>query len=83
MLNLKAIEQLAERIGALLPADASIIQDEFKSNVKAAITSVLTRMDLVTRDEFDAQTVLLKRTREKLDQLEAEIAALQSQPKSN
>lgn len=78
MLDLKAIENLAERIGALLPADASVLQDEFKTNVRAVITTVLSRMDLVTRDEFDAQALMLRRTREKLERLEVQVAALEA-----
>ncbi len=77
MLDLKTIENLAERIGALLPADVSVLQDEFKTNVRAIVATVLNRMDLVTRDEFDAQALMLRRTREKLDRLEAHIATLE------
>ena len=41
------------------------------------VTSVLTKLDLVTRDEFDAQVAVLERTRSKLEQLEKVVAELE------
>lgn len=77
MLDMKTIEQLADRIGSLLPADARVLRDEFRANVRGLLETVLSRMDLVTREEFDAQRALLERTREKLDRLERELTALE------
>ena len=45
-------------------------------NAKSLLQSALTRLDVVSREEFDAQTAVLKRTRERLEALEAQIAAL-------
>lgn len=78
MIDLKTIENITERISALLPADLSALQGEFKGNVKALLEASLARMDLVTREDFDAQSTLLRRTREKLDRLEAQLAELES-----
>lgn len=47
------------------------------SQIRAVIDSALRKLNLVTREEFDAQTVVLLRTREKLDTLEAKLAALE------
>lgn len=44
----------------------------------AVIASVLRKMQIVTRDEFDAQAAVLLRTRQKLEQLEQQVAALES-----
>jgi BMFP domain-containing protein YqiC len=46
------------------------------------LQSGLERMDLVTREEFDLQTAVLERTREKLDQLEARLAELEGTQES-
>lgn len=81
MLDLKAIEQLAEKLGRLLPPDASVLQDEVKTNLRAALGTVLGRMELVTREEFDAQALMLRRTREKLERLEAVVAELEASSK--
>lgn len=78
MIDLKTIESMSERIGALLPADLGALRAEFKTNVKAVLEASLTRMDVVTREEFDAQSALLRRTREKLDMLEKQLAAMES-----
>ena len=79
MLDLKNIEAIAERIAGLLPEDARVLRDEFKSNIRPLLEAALNRMDLVTRDEFDAQTRVLERTRTKLEQLERELGRLESQ----
>lgn len=47
------------------------------SQIRAIIDSALRKLNLVTREEFDAQTVVLLRTREKLDALEVKLAALE------
>ncbi len=77
VIDLKMIEGISERIGALLPADLGALRSEFKTNVKALLEASLTRMDVVTREEFDAQSALLRRTREKLDKLEKLLAELE------
>jgi len=45
-------------------------------NAKSVLQSALSRLDVVSREEFDAQTAVLQRTRERLEALEAQIAAL-------
>lgn len=73
-MNAKLIDDLNERINALLRntplADA-------QKNMKAMLTQAFTKMDLVTREEFDIQIQVLARTREKLAALEARLAALE------
>lgn len=49
-----------------------------KRELHLALQSVLSRMDLVTREEFDAQQAVLLRTREKLEQLEQQLAEIES-----
>jgi BMFP domain-containing protein YqiC len=74
MFDLSKIEALAERISALLPAEPRLVREEFKSSVKPLLEAMLGRMNLVTRDEFDAQALVLRRTRSKLDALEQQLA---------
>jgi len=77
MIDLKSIEGLAERIASVLPEDARVLRDEFKSNLRPVLESLLARLELVTREEFDAQTRVLERTRAKLDALERELERLE------
>jgi BMFP domain-containing protein YqiC len=49
-----------------------------QQQIKQMLQSSFSKLDLVTRDEFDAQAAVLSRTREKLEQLEAQVAALEA-----
>ena len=77
MIQLRKIEQAAERIVALLPGDAGLLREDLKQALKPLIESVLSRMDLVTREEFEAQSLVLLRTREKLETLAEKLTELE------
>ncbi|MEM7466272.1 MAG: accessory factor UbiK family protein [Pseudomonadota bacterium] len=70
------MEHLLESVLRALPSDGRAIRKEVKENVRLALESALARMNIVTREEFDAQTALLQRTRMKLAELEAELEKL-------
>jgi BMFP domain-containing protein YqiC len=53
-------------------------QEMLQQQIKQMLQSSFSKLDLVTRDEFDAQAAVLSRTREKLEQLEAQVAALEA-----
>ena len=63
-------DDLAKKITGLLPGSVLQLQQDLESNIKAVLQSSLSKMNLVTREEFDVQQALLQRTREKLDNLE-------------
>ena len=63
-------DDLAKKITGLLPSSVLQLQQDMESNIKALLQSSLSKMNLVTREEFDVQEALLQRTREKLDKLE-------------
>lgn len=77
VIDLRNVEAFAERIAALLPADPRGMRDEFKNTVKPLIEATLNRMDVVTREEFEAQTLVLRKTREKLEVLERALAEIE------
>ncbi len=70
------LEELTRRISSLIPGDVKHIQDDVESNVRSLLQSTLKKMNLVTREEFDVQTAVLQRTREKLEQLEKQVEQL-------
>ena len=74
MMNTRLIDDISERIDAFLRNTPAA---DIQKNLKAALTQAFTRMDLVTREEFDIQSQVLARTREKLMQLEARVADLE------
>lgn len=75
MLNSKTLDELAARIGRAFEASPA---KDIEKNVKAMLQSGLTRLDLVTRQEFDIQAEVLRKTREKVERLEARVADLES-----
>ncbi len=71
------LDELAKRLLESLPAGVRTLQRDLETNFRAVLRANLARLDLVTRDEFDAQTRVLERTRAKLETLEAQVAALE------
>jgi len=72
------LEALARRIARLAPPGADVLREDFERNVHALLRSALGRLDLVTREEFDAQARVLARARERLEALERRVAALEA-----
>ncbi len=83
MLNPKIIEDLAEKLTQSIPPGAKAFQKDIESNFKQAMQSVISRLDLVTREEFDIQTKVLARTREKIEQLEKTLEAMANKQELN
>ncbi len=77
MVTRDSLNELTKKITALLPENVQQMQDDLETNIHALLQNALSRMNLVTREEFDVQTALLQRTREKLSQMEARVAELE------
>jgi BMFP domain-containing protein YqiC len=71
------LKDLIERLCNALPGNLDLLKSDFKKNVQAILTNAFAQLDIVTREEFDAQTKVLARTRKKITELEAQIAALE------
>ena len=71
-----ALENLTKRISSLFPGGVKHIQKDIENNVRSLLQSTLTKMNLVTREEFDVQSAVLQRTREKLEELEKIVSQL-------
>ena len=78
MIDLKAIDDLARRVSALVPPGMKEAGAEFEHNLKATLQAGLAKLDLVTREEFEVQRAVLLRTREKLDALERTLEVLEA-----
>jgi BMFP domain-containing protein YqiC len=74
MIDPKTIEEIGAKMSALL---ASSPAKDIERNAKAVMSGMFSKLDLVTREEFDIQAQVLARTREKLKQLEARVEALE------
>lgn len=77
MLDPKKLEEIAKNISDAIPPGLKSMADEVESKVKQNLQSQLSKLDFVTREEFDIQSQVLIRTREKIEALEARIAALE------
>ncbi|PID42499.1 MAG: hypothetical protein CSB48_09740 [Proteobacteria bacterium] len=71
------LNNLHQQFGQLLPDVAKQAQEDVQENLKVAVSSVLGKLDLVTREEFDIQQEVLKKTREKVEALEKRVAELE------
>jgi BMFP domain-containing protein YqiC len=78
MLDPKKLEEIAKNISDAIPPGVKNMAGEAESRVKQVLQTQLSKLDLVTREEFDVQSQVLIRTREKLEALEARISALES-----
>lgn len=81
MLDPKKLEELAKQISEAVPPGVRNMAGEAEMKIKQVLQAQLAKLDLVTREEFDIQSQVLIRTREKLEAMEARIAALESKNK--
>lgn len=70
-------DKLSEKLGEALPAGLKDIKEDAKKNFKAVLESTFAKMNLVTREEFDAQTAVLARAREQIQMLEQQLHELE------
>ena len=77
MLDSKFIDDLARQISKSIPSGVKGLQSDIEKNVHTLLQSALGKLDLVTREDFDAQSAVLRRTREKLEELERTITELE------
>lgn len=77
------LNTIHEQVSQFLPDAGKAAQEELSSNLKLLVTSIISKLDLVSREEFEAQQLVLERTREKLEKLEKDFADLEQQLGSN
>lgn len=78
-INPAHLDEAVQKIKDLLPNDTSQIKSEGEKKLKLALEGVLQKLEMVSREEYDVQTEVLRRTRERLEQLEQRIAVLEKQ----
>ena len=71
-------DDIARRLSGAMPASARAAQDDLEKNLRAAAQAVFSRLDLVTREEFDVQRKVLARSRAKIELLEKQVAELEA-----
>jgi ubiquinone biosynthesis accessory factor UbiK len=68
------IDEIARRLLESVPPGLRAMQRDLESNFRAVLRASLSKLDLVSRDEFDAQVRVLERTRARLEELERRLA---------
>lgn len=79
MLNKNVIDEINAKVGEILQNSPA---KDIEKNIRVMLSGAFSRLDLVTRDEFDIQQQVLQRTREKLTELEDKVAALEARLES-
>ncbi|MFM8233238.1 MAG: accessory factor UbiK family protein [Candidatus Methylopumilus sp.] len=78
MLNNEKINEISNKIRKIVK-DSPL--PDIEKNIDALLKSMFTKMELVTREEFDIQTEVLKRTRQKLEELEKKLSEIEARKK--
>jgi BMFP domain-containing protein YqiC len=83
MINTHILNEITQRIADSLPTSLHTLNENFQKNLRAIVTSVFEKFDLVTREEFEAHLRVLHRSLQKLEILEQKIAQFECESKQN
>ncbi|MBM3360891.1 MAG: accessory factor UbiK family protein [Betaproteobacteria bacterium] len=78
MLNNEKLKEMSNKIREIVK-DSPL--PDLEKNIDALLKGMFTKMELVTREEFDVQTEVLKRTRQKLEELEKKLSEIEARKK--
>lgn len=81
MFDPKKLDELAQKLSEAIPENLKETKQELEKNFRGILQSTFSKLDLVTREEFDAQKGVLLRTREKLEKLEKMVNELEEKKK--
>ena len=74
MVDKETIQEISQKIKNII-SDSPI--NDIEDSINALLKGIFTKMDLITREEFDVQTGVLKKTREKLEKLEEQLTKIE------
>jgi ubiquinone biosynthesis accessory factor UbiK len=77
-LNSSGLDDLARRLADSVPESLRGFGRDLEGNFKAVLQAQLSKLDLVTRQEFDVQAAILERTRLKLADLELRLRQVEA-----
>ena len=76
MMDKQLFQRFLEQFDSLFSPAENTLASEVRQQIHSAMMMAFSRLDLVTREEFDAQNAVLMRSREKIDQLEQQLATI-------
>lgn len=74
----QSIDQLAQKLAEAVPQGLKSVGNDLEKNFRALLNSGISKLDLVSREEFDVQQAVLARTREILEKLEQRLQSLEA-----
>lgn len=77
------IESILSEVSKALPEDFQYVKQDIENNLRATLNATFSKMELVTREEFDIQSALLQRTRTQLEELKTKLSELERQIKQD
>ncbi len=77
-LDPKILDDLAKKLADAVPAGLRDLQTDAERNFRAVLQSAFAKLELVNREEFDVQSAVLARTRERLEELAARLKELET-----
>lgn len=81
MMDNNVIDELSKRLGEILPPGVGVLKEDMEKNIRGVMHAAFSKMDLVSREEFEVQSKVLQRTREKLEALEKQLTELEAKLK--
>jgi BMFP domain-containing protein YqiC len=79
MFDPKSLDDIANRLANAIPPGLTSLKDDLEKSFHAILQGALSKLDLVTREEFEVQKLVLAKTRSKLEDLEKRVAEMESQ----
>ena len=79
MFDPKSLDDIANRLASAIPPGLSNLKDDLEKSFQAILQGALGKLDLVTREEFDVQKLVLAKTRSKLEDLEKRVTEMEQQ----
>ena len=77
MFDPKSIDDIASRLAGAIPPGLNNLKEDLEKNFRAILQGALSKLDLVTREEFEVQKMVLAKTRSKLEDLEKRVAEME------
>ena len=71
------LKDLSARLSNALPEHLQTLKQDWEKNAQSILTAAFNKLEIITREEFDAQTKVLARTRQKLAEMEAKVGELE------
>lgn len=83
MFDPKILDEFTNRIASAIPSGVTDIKEDVEKNLHAMLQSGLSKLDLVSREEFEVQKAVLAKTRSRLEELEKRVAELEQNTAPN